>query len=487
MFWVLKSLVSTQVSLGIGFSIEGGQKTGLLPVYGAEAEELYFEASNIPAVGQLRQTRAVIRAGGLRGATLLNYVNRSYVEWVKKPVWLVFQEVHSGKFKASLGAKRGNGVYAKRVDEALAELKEIPDHYFFNVKDRSKRHKTRAVFITLTYAHKRCSVCGLPYAAAVEICSKCGSKLSFVSIAEAWEGEKRLKKGAEGQDPVFSGHVPKCQCISCAWNRYINGLRKKYGKMAVFRVWEAQENGYPHLHAILFFKEKEFEVFHHNGAWRVHEKGELAEGWNCGFSDFEALGSVHGGIRYVAKYLGKVHGLALGYSAEAEEKHSYGGEGSNLGKLISNASINTLSLMWVFRKRSFALSGAFGEFIRAMHYSNGGGSGQVDLYGRVVSVKGERWVLKGFWCGVIGSWGVHGLRYPWRVDLSSGEFAELVASSSWVRFDPAKRKLRYNGDNFPVFRCPVCGQVWCSSAEAEGCGHDYVLGLVNGVEEVNEW
>ena len=49
--------------------------------------------------------------------------------------------------------------------------------------------------------------------------------------------------------------------IGDEFNRFMSFIRKNFGKVVCCRVFKAYENGYPHIHCILLFKEKEFKVF----------------------------------------------------------------------------------------------------------------------------------------------------------------------------------------------------------------------------------
>ena len=263
-------------------------------------------------------------------------------------------------------------------------LLELPDITFFNWKDRSKNHKTRAWFASLTY-----DPAGL-------------------TIGEAW--------ARVGED----------------YNRWVSALRARYGKVSVFRVWEAQLSGYPHIHAVVLFETSEFEAFHHNKAWRVQGKRGIEGLWAHGFTDIEALASTVGGLRYVIKYLGKLH--KLGVQGGASDTPGIPGD-PGLSGLVSRASVLTLSLMWAFRKRAYSVSGDWIDLIQDWHNSNSDPSTgpfwelvQVDLEGGAPSEALKRWVLLGFWGGELIK---GGSRPRWSVELSGSEYRALKASASW--------------------------------------------------------
>jgi hypothetical protein len=107
-------------------------------------------------------------------------------------------------------AKRGNYVYVSRVDSRLYGLSfHIPNIDL----DFEKHPYINILFITLTYDTKLCS------------------------FDVAWK------------------NIPK------EFNLWKANIRKKFGDFAVFRCFEAFENGHPHIHLIAVFKEHYFKVF----------------------------------------------------------------------------------------------------------------------------------------------------------------------------------------------------------------------------------
>ena len=303
----------------------------------------------------------------------LEDIERGYLDWVSYPEYIVLQgeHVHTGekRWKAVKASKRGNDVYNWRLAKRLNLVNNLPNITFFGWKDRSKRHKTRALFVTLTYARKD------------------------LRVDEAWE--------QVGED----------------FNRWVSRIKKRFGDVRIIRVWEAQQDGYPHIHAICVFENHEFDAFNYNGVWRAQDKRSLE--WEHGFTDVEALASLRGGIKYVLKYLTKLHEIGV-YGSQENNKIP---DSSNLTGLIGKASVTTLSLMWIFRKRGFSVSGGLLDLITRMHNSNQPASDyviQVDFDGDPVWV----WRLVGFWGGHIGD-------NAWSSDLSLDQFRKLRSSISW--------------------------------------------------------
>lgn len=328
----------------------------LVPLIDVGSEEIEI----IPYEGNekvwLERIRSDLKDSGVDGATLLNFVKRNYYQWVHTPVTLLLAEYdvregYTGRFLGRLASKRGNKVYAKRVKSRFKPLMELPDVKFFNYLDRSKNHRTRCMFVTLEY------------------------NANHLSIGEAME-----RVGAD-------------------YNRWITAISKRYGSVAVVRVWESHKSGYPHIHAILLFEAQEFTAFHYNGDWRIQGKQDLEDYWPHGFTDVIAGASTKGLFTYVAKYLGKMH--ELGYTAR--EGYTPKNQGTGFHGLVERASLTTLSLMWVYRKRAFSVSGKFIDVIKLiLHNSNPDEYFmllQVDLEGGAPAEAVKEWVLCGFFIG----------------------------------------------------------------------------------------
>jgi hypothetical protein len=156
-------------------------------------------------------------------------------------------------------SKRGNDVYRWRVRKRFHPLLDARNEKVF-FKERGKVKRTQCLFITLTWDTSRCG------------------------IQEAWENV--------GKD----------------FNRYISGLRRKFGKISHLRVFQTFKNGYPHIHAILLFKEFEFVVFNdRKGKYRVHRKKELKGSWHS-FVDIQAVKSFNAVSGYMSRYLSRGFG-----------------------------------------------------------------------------------------------------------------------------------------------------------------------------------
>lgn len=274
------------------------------------------------------------------GEELFSYW-RDFSEFmVMKKEFVGFGDPKPTEYFAEKCSKRGNDVYQRRIKTRFDWLsREMPDKKFFGIKDFQVKKKvwTSLLWITLTYDPSR-------------------GDLIF-----AWE--------TLGED----------------FNRFVTAMRRRYGRISYFRVWESFESGYPHVHAVMFFEEAKFEVKpywsedENKLTFRVEEKDEIAELWHS-FVDIQAISSLSNVFTYLKKHQEKI---ILGLSGSVQE-----GENPKKGFDLENIKgLRTLFLTWIFRKRSFSVSGDFreklGDLISHLHNSNMGK--QVDLEGNFVS------------------------------------------------------------------------------------------------------
>ncbi len=290
----------------------------------------------------------------------LDRVIDDFTYWSNLVVYLVLRRenihTHENTYKMAKAAKRGNDVYSAKLRKRLNHLYNLPQREFFNFKDRNRRHKTRAVFVTLTYRRD-------------------------LRLDEAWEN------------------------IGSDYNRWVSAMRKAFGKISIIRSFEAQSDGFPHIHCILLFREAEFETFFYNGKWRLSRKRELEKYWGWGFCDMFAMYSLGAGVGYVMKYVTKVNNALL-----AEKKN--------------RKDVLSLALMWIFRKRAFSVSKDFGVFL--VEIKDDRPYGQVDLEGKTI----YKWYLVGFWTDVDGEYS------SWSVKLSYSDFSG-IQSSDFFTFNKA--------------------------------------------------
>ena len=141
----------------------------------------------------------------------------------------------------------------------------------------------------------------------------------------------------------------KLSTIKGAWetigenfNRWIRNLRKKFGRISYLRCWEASKRGYPHVHLLMIFHDYAFRIDSRkskNSKYRIAEKEAFERSYHS-FVDVQAIRKMREGIKYVTKYLFK----------------------SNFETQIH---VLTLALCWLFRKRSFAVSGDLYDLLQA--------------------------------------------------------------------------------------------------------------------------
>ena len=153
------------------------------------------------------------------------------------------------------------------------------------------------------------------------------------------------------------------------FNNWIRNLRKKFGRISYLRCWESSKKGYPHIHALMIFHGHKFHVTRIKGKYRVLENDEFERSYHS-FVDVQAIQEIKEGIKYATKYLTKT-------------------------KNERNTQTLTLALCWLFRKRSFAVSGDLYEFLQ-IEIKNSSQSilVQTDLQGVEINLKVE-WIFIG--------------------------------------------------------------------------------------------
>jgi hypothetical protein len=184
-----------------------------------------------------------------------------FKEWASEDTYMILSKWNKEEWKndvfAVKCAKRGNDVYVSRVESRFRGLVRYSEKIvFFNPKDRGLK-ETKALFVTLTYDTKLCK------------------------YGEAWEK------------------------IGVQFNGFMSYLRSHFGKVSICRVFESFENGHPHIHCVILFKEHIFSVFRDSkGQFRVGEKDVIAEGWHSNV-DVKATSSLTGGLNYLKNIFSK--------------------------------------------------------------------------------------------------------------------------------------------------------------------------------------
>jgi len=229
----------------------------------------------------------------------------NYQAWLFERTNLVFIDP-DGQTRQFLAPKRGNWTYSQRVERRFSALRE-------SIKNRVIRwdNRTSIAYITCTLDTK------------------------LMDIPSAWEQ------------------------IGKKWNNFLTKLRRIYGNLEIVRCFEAQKNGYPHIHALVFFRElREFEL-HRNlktGAktfrftdWNfinsIKEKWASRDGTSWGFVDVQAFINMKFGLNYILKYITK--------------QNAKGEDPLQTSKFVPNLTLRqqtNYALLWRFAKRAFSIS-----------------------------------------------------------------------------------------------------------------------------------
>ncbi len=280
-----------------------------------------------------------------RGYFDLAGVVGDYLEWIKNIFYVVVYRFNynSGKYEYGCfrSPKRGDQQYAALTLDKFAALRSaLDDRVFFD------RRKTGG-FVSSPVLHAV-----LEYDA------------NNIGLPDSWR--------RSGKD----------------FNRFMSYLRRHFGKCSIVRCFESHESGYCHIHVVALFHEYMFEgkvMRNKEGKRRFRVVGEswytLKDGWTWGYTDFELVDSVRGGVYYLAKYLSK--------SVSVKEAGSKGVKG--------------LAMCWWSRKRSFSISGDFISLYHDVIIPNSNSTQDVriievgvDLLGARMFLKVTRWKLLGF-------------------------------------------------------------------------------------------
>lgn len=274
-------------------------------------------------------------------------------------------------FVAVKCSKRGNDVFSRRLDRRLGFLSRIEGIQLFSPGDfkPNKVVRSNLLWVTLTYNPALCS------------------------LRKAWE--------------TFMGD----------WNLWITNLRNKYGKIDVLKFSEAfpdqngEAFGYPHIHAVLLFREADFKVFPRmeegrDGklglVLRIQEKFELeSQGRWHSWIDVKALSS----------------GRALGGYLRKHTKNTHYGD--------SQGSLVTQALLWLHRKQTFSMSSGFRrnflDLIMSKHDSKTSAA-QETLDGELL----DDWI-----------WSCHGVRSAQEIGVDPGIWVQSLEEELFHRLvDP---------------------------------------------------
>lgn len=328
----------------------------------------------------LAESGSAVASYGFSVETIVEH----YSNWVAEPFYVVVVGWNQSKadyeYAYFRSLKRGNSYYSYEVMCKFRQLHYgIEDKAFFTYGERDRRKiKSSVVLASLTYART-------------------------YDVEDTWR--------TCGED----------------YNRWITGLRRKYGDIDVVRCFESQTDGQCHIHAVLLFKEMRFQGFrwnkYKNGrriiTYRVGDIKPFRAGWKYGFSDFQLCHSLRGALKYISKYLTK--------SVSKDEEN---------GK-----NIKTLALSWFFHRRSFSISGeianVYSDLIHMPHDNSNTVVPHFELLdGSTLNCEVSRWRLYGFARGDDVKWGrgfckIARDEVGWLVDEG---FISLRENVSEVRF-----------------------------------------------------
>jgi len=271
---------------------------------------------NLQGMVRLNRVKSALKDNRIETNELIEIFNK----WRNQKEYFVLWERGKSKGKAYLCSKRGNDVYNYQINQKFKEIERLAHFYgdskLFDINQSNP--KTNCLFLTLTY----------------------DTKLS--SLDEAWKQ------------------------IGIQYNRFVSGIKRKFGNCAIIRAFESFQNGYPHIHAIMLFDEKEFDVFEHwnkrgtKSSFRIKQKPMFEMHWHS-HVDITAVHTIKGALGYLTKYLKKAYNKDSKYEL-------------------------TLAMLWIYHKQAFAISGKFLEKLKQIRLdtrslSNSNKLTQLDLEG----------------------------------------------------------------------------------------------------------
>jgi hypothetical protein len=207
-----------------------------------------------------------------------------------------------------LAAKRGNPIYSWMLRVKLEEIAEL-----LTPEIRVDELHTNAVFFTGTYPHR----------SKLNPDAKSASQ-SWRTVRLRWNRKLRMVE-PRVVDP---------------WNLFLQNIRKGHD-ILFLKSWESHEDGYPHFHAEVIFRDCDFRTqlrwdrnerkmvsrVHGAAKWKTHWKGRL---------DVRGCETTTGAVWYITKEI-------LKYETDTVS-------------VKDTKSRQTLALMWAARRRSFSMS-----------------------------------------------------------------------------------------------------------------------------------
>jgi len=259
-----------------------------------ESPDIIKDYSNSQGMIRLNRVKSALKDGRISNDNLIKIFNK----WRYQKEYFVLWEVGKSKGKAYLCSKRGNDVYNYRINQKFKEIEKLAHFYgdskLFDINQPNP--KTNCLFVTLTYDTK------------------------LKSLDEAWKQ------------------------IGIEYNRFVSGIKRKFGNCAIIRAFESFKNGYPHIHAIILFDDYQFDVFEYwnkagtKSSFRIKQKSKFDIHWHS-HVDITAVHTIKGAVGYLTKYLKKAY--------DKDSKYEL-----------------TLAMLWIYHKQAFAISGKFYEKLK---------------------------------------------------------------------------------------------------------------------------
>jgi hypothetical protein len=143
-------------------------------------------------------------------------------------------------------------------------------------------------------------------------------------------------------DPAICGNDRGYLEFGSWWNSFITNIRSQIGDLVFIRSWQSQKNGYPHFHAILYFKDKEFNAIRwidqdggisYRLPSRAGDREILKRAWKWGNLDIQCIQDMNESFKDLLKYVTRC---------------LEGGESD-----LTNA------LLWYFQRQAFGISDDF--------------------------------------------------------------------------------------------------------------------------------
>jgi len=171
-------------------------------------------------------------------------------------------------------------------------------------------------------------------------------------------------------DPSICGFDMGWLEFGSHWNSFITNIKQQFGgKIVYIRTWQSHENGYPHFHSLIYFRDREFtavpnwdynEKTHKRDklTWRIPSRAKLHKGdtltirqriknaWKYGTIDILCVPDTHKAFKDMLKYVTR--------------------------DLSSGECDLTNAMIWYFGKQSFSYSKDFASVVW-------GTSGNIDL------------------------------------------------------------------------------------------------------------